>query len=144
MRSGALVILKPDCLRRNLTAELALAIASIGLSVDETRVRNLDDDLLGVIYRKIAKEYFYQDLVAFMKSGPCIALLVSGDDAVAKMNKFKHELRKRHQEYWLDLTDDDLRLWRANRHPNQTALNIKLVAANLIHVCDSQEESKEC
>lgn len=96
------------------------------------------------MYEKLIQEHFYGNLATFMKSGLCMILLITGVDAVQRMNQLKHVLRKEHEEGWIKLTDQDLKLWHANSHPNQTTLNIKLVAANLIHVCDSEEESHRC
>ncbi len=135
------VILKPDCLRRNLEKFLIESIISSGLIVENVRIIELNDFLLGIIYEDIIQEHFFGDLVKFMKSGPCMVLLVSGVDAVCSMNQLKHALRRECRESWMNLSDEDIKLWESNRHPNQVALNNKLVAENLIHVFDSEDKS---
>ena len=144
MQEKVLVILKPDCLKRKLENQIISSILISGLYAEDAKVLILDGQFLEVMYKGLQLEHFYQDLVNFMRSGPCMAMLVTGTEAVERMNRLKHELRQKHQDFWTDLSEEDLRLWRENRHPNQKVLNLKLVAANLIHVCDSEEESTEC
>lgn len=143
MEHQVLVILKPDCVKRKLETRLISAITAADMIIKNIKITTLDDHLLKIIYKNVVQEHFYNDLASFMKSGPSMILLVSGIDAVQKMNLLKRELRKIYDEGWIELTDEDFRLWRANNHPNQTALNIKLIASNLLHVCDSEEESNQ-
>ncbi|MDP1719335.1 MAG: nucleoside-diphosphate kinase, partial [bacterium] len=127
-----------------LEKTLIASINDIGLTITKSRTLMLDDAILEVVYQDLKEKHFYRDLVTFMKSGPAMALLVKGPNAIAVMNWLKRELRQRHKDSWIDLTEEDLRLWDEGRHPNQQALNIRLVAANLLHVCDFKEESERC
>jgi len=144
VKNKVLIILKPDCLKRELENEFISSIIATGLFIDSMKTMNLDDYLLNIVYQDVIQECFYEDLSIFMKSGPCVILLISGVDAIAIINKLKHELRVKYRESWIDLTNYDLKLWQTGCHPNQRTLNIKLVAANLIHVCDSEELSMRC
>lgn len=119
-------------------------ITDAGLSIEYSEVINLSDRFLEVIYSNLLGKHFYKDLRDFMVSGPSMAVLASGTDAVETMNRLKQKIRKDHSENWIELTNEDVQLWESGIHPRQTVLNIKLVAANLIHVCDSESESIRC
>lgn len=138
------ILLKPDCLERGLAARLKSDIISVGLLVECCKVIKLNERLLEVVYSELVGKHFYGDLRDFMVSGPSMAILASGPNAVDVMNRLKHKIRKENSAGWIDLSEEDIGLWELGNHPNQTALNIKLVAANLIHVCDSERESLKC
>ena len=143
-RQRVFVVLKPDCLKRGLVSQLMSSIVGAGLSIERWEIVTLDDRSLEVIYGALLKEHFYKDLRSFMVSGPSMVLMASGPNAVEIMNELKRKIREENSESWIELTNEDIKLWEAGHHPSQTALNIKLVAANLIHVCDSENESIQC
>jgi len=138
------VVLKPDCLRRNLQNEIIQTIIDAGLLIKEQKIIKLTPYFLRIMYYDIIHEHFYPDLEYFIRSGHCLILVVYGINAIKLMNKLKHSLRKKYRNKWLKLNKQDLALWRNNKHPQQKTLNIKLVAENLLHVCDSEKKSREC
>jgi nucleoside-diphosphate kinase len=79
-----LAIIKPDALRAGNAGKILGMIEGSGLAVDAARMFRLTRGLAGEFYAVHKGKPFYGDLVDFMSSGPCIALALSGDNAVAR------------------------------------------------------------
>ena len=79
-----LSILKPDATRRNITGRVNATIEEAGLRiVAQKRVKWSKADAQA--FYKVHKERpFYNDLVAFMTSGPIVLQVLEGEDAVAR------------------------------------------------------------
>ena len=78
-----LSILKPDATRRNITGRVNATIEEAGLRiVAQKRVRWAKDEAQA--FYKVHKDRpFYNDLVAFMTSGPIVLQVLEADDAIA-------------------------------------------------------------
>ena len=79
-----LSILKPDATRRNLTGRINAKFEAAGLRIIAQKRTRLSAEQAGVFYAVHAARPFYQDLVGFMTSGPVVAQVLEGEDAVAK------------------------------------------------------------
>lgn len=77
------VMLKPDALKRGLVGEIISRIERKGYQIDDIKKMTLSESQLKEHYAHIAQFPFFPDLVAFMTSGPVIAMIVSGENAVA-------------------------------------------------------------
>ncbi len=80
-------IIKPDATRRNLTGRINAMIEDAGLRiVAQKRVRwsKADAEQFYGVHRERS---FFNDLVAFMTSGPIVIQVLEGEDAVAKYRK---------------------------------------------------------
>jgi nucleoside-diphosphate kinase len=79
-----LSIPKPDATRRNITGRINAIIEEAGLRiVAQKRVRW--DKVQAQAFYKVHKDRpFYNDLVAFMTSGPIVLQVLEGEDAVAR------------------------------------------------------------
>jgi nucleoside-diphosphate kinase len=80
-------IIKPDATRRNLTGRINAMIEDAGLRiVAQKRVRwsKADAETFYGVHRE---RPFFNDLVAFMTSGPIVIQVLEGEDAVAKYRK---------------------------------------------------------
>ncbi len=77
-------IIKPDATRRNLTGAINVRIEGAGLRIiAQKRVKwKLAD--ARKFYAVHKARPFYKDLVKFMTSGPIVAQVLEGDNAVAK------------------------------------------------------------
>ena len=80
MSDRTLVLLKPDAVRRKLTGEINRRIEAKDLSVVAMDLRTLDEDTLSRHYAEHVGKGFYADLVAFMSSGPVVAMVVEGPE----------------------------------------------------------------
>ena len=79
-----LSIIKPDATRRNLTGKIISRFETNGLRiVAQKRVKwsKADAEAFYAVHRE---RPFFNDLVAFMTSGPIVLQVLEGEDAVAK------------------------------------------------------------
>jgi len=82
-----LSIIKPDATRRNLTGKINALIEAAGLRIiAQKRVKwgKADAEAFYAVHKA---RPFYNDLVAFMTSGPIVLQVLEGDDAVARYRK---------------------------------------------------------
>lgn len=77
------VMVKPDGVRRGLIGEIVSRFERKGLRLDAMRMLHIDEDLAGRHYAEHAGKGFYADLVGFITSGPVVAMMWTGDDAVS-------------------------------------------------------------
>ena len=77
-----LSIIKPDATRRNLTGAINDRFEKRGLRVIAQKRIQLSRAQAERFYQVHAGRPFFQDLVAFMSSGPVVVQVLEGDDAV--------------------------------------------------------------
>lgn len=77
-----LVVIKPDGVARNLTGEILSRIEAKGYQLVDIRMVEPNRDLLGAHYAEHEGKPFYEPLVAFMESGPVVAIRVSGNRVI--------------------------------------------------------------
>ena len=77
-----LVLVKPDGVRRGLVGEVIGRLEQKGLRITGLRMLHIDEELAGRHYAEHKGKAFYGDLVAFITSGPTVAMVAEGDDAV--------------------------------------------------------------
>jgi nucleoside-diphosphate kinase len=78
-----LVILKPDAVRRGLVGEVLRRLERKGLTLSALEMRTVDRDLAERHYAEHRERPFYPALIEFITSGPLVAAVVEGDEAVA-------------------------------------------------------------
>jgi nucleoside-diphosphate kinase len=78
-----LVLIKPDAVRRGLVGEVIARLEGKGLTIDALVLRRMDADLADAHYAEHVDKPFYPPLKEFMTSGPLVAAIVAGDQAVA-------------------------------------------------------------
>jgi nucleoside-diphosphate kinase len=78
-----LVLIKPDAVRRGLVGEIITRLERKGLMIDALVLRQMDADLADAHYAEHVSKPFYPPLKAFMTSGPLVAAIISGDEAIA-------------------------------------------------------------
>jgi len=79
-----LSIIKPDATRRNLTGAINDRFEKSGLRIVAQKRLRLTKEMAERFYAVHAQRPFYQSLVGFMSSGPVVAQVLEGEDAVAK------------------------------------------------------------
>jgi nucleoside-diphosphate kinase len=77
-----LVLLKPDAVRRGLVGKLLDRYESRGLTIVALEQRTIDEAQADRHYAEHVERDFYPPLRAFVTSGPMVALVVEGDEAV--------------------------------------------------------------
>jgi nucleoside-diphosphate kinase len=79
-----LMMIKPDAVRRNLIGEVIRRVETAGLRVAELRLLQLSEDEAKEFYRVHAERPFYGSLCRYMSSGPIVAGVLEGEDAVRR------------------------------------------------------------
>ena len=77
-------IIKPDATRRNITGKIIAKLEDAGLRVVASRRVKWDKADAEKFYAVHAERPFFNDLVAFMTSGPIVIQVLEGEDAVAR------------------------------------------------------------
>ncbi|HEX6501462.1 MAG TPA: nucleoside-diphosphate kinase [Micromonosporaceae bacterium] len=77
-----LVLVKPDAVRRGLVGEIVSRFERKGLVIEAMTLRTMSADLADQHYAEHLDKPFYPPLKAFMTSGPLVAMILSGDEAV--------------------------------------------------------------
>ena len=77
-------IIKPDATRRNLTGAITAMLEEGGLRVVASKRIRLTKEQAEGFYGVHRERPFFNDLVAFMTSGPVVVQVLEGEDAVAR------------------------------------------------------------
>lgn len=78
-----LSIIKPDAVAKNVIGEIYTRFEKAGLKIVASKMMQLDADKAGGFYAEHKERPFYNDLVAFMTSGPIVVQVLEGENAVA-------------------------------------------------------------
>ncbi len=76
-------IIKPDATRRNITGKVTAMLEGAGLRVVASKRIRMTKEQAEGFYGVHRERPFFNDLVAFMMSGPVVVQVLEGEDAVA-------------------------------------------------------------
>lgn len=79
-----LSLIKPDATRRNLTGAINARIEESGLKIIAQKRLQLTPSQAEDFYAVHKERAFFEDLCAFMISGPIVAQVLEGEEAVTK------------------------------------------------------------
>ncbi len=79
------VMLKPEALKRNLIGKIISKIEKKGLKVVEMKTMMLTERILKEHYAHIVDQPFFPEILGNMTSGPVLAMIVEGENAVLAM-----------------------------------------------------------
>ena len=79
-----LSIVKPDAIRRNLTGQINARLEAAGLRIIAQKRLRLTREQAEVFYAVHAERSFFDDLCDFMISGPVVAQVLEGENAIVK------------------------------------------------------------
>ena len=77
-----LAILKPECVRKNLQGEVIARIQKAGFKILGMRQLRLTKETAEAFYAVHKGRPFYDGLVEFMSSGPCMPIALQKENAV--------------------------------------------------------------
>ena len=77
-------IIKPDAVAKNVIGEIYARFEKVGLRIVAAKMMHLTKQQAESFYAVHKERPFYNDLVAFMMSGPVMVQVLEGDDAIAK------------------------------------------------------------
>ena len=76
------VMVKPDGVRRRLIGEVVRRIEAKGFDIREMKLFVIDKELAEEHYGEHRERPFFAELVIFITSGPVVAMVVEGTDAI--------------------------------------------------------------
>ncbi len=79
-----LSIIKPDGVQKNLIGEIYSRFEKAGLDVVAARMMQLTLEQAQGFYEVHRERPFYADLVSYMRSGPVMVQVLSGENAIAQ------------------------------------------------------------
>jgi nucleoside-diphosphate kinase len=82
MSQRTLVLIKPDAVRRGLIGNVLSRFESKGLAIVALEMRTIDGALADEHYSEHVDRDFYPPLRAFVTSGPMLAAVLEGDEAI--------------------------------------------------------------
>ena len=77
-----LILIKPDAFARNLSGEIIARFERKGLRVVALNLLTMSRDLAAQHYAEHEGKGFYDELVSFITSGPLVAMVLEGEQAV--------------------------------------------------------------
>ena len=119
-------IIKPDATRRNLTGKINALIEGAGLRIVAQKRLHLTTEQAQGFYAVHKERPFYNDLVAFMTSGPVVVQVLEGENAIAKYREVMGATNPEHAD--------------AGTIRKEFAESIE---ANSVHGSDAPETAKE-
>jgi nucleoside-diphosphate kinase len=81
------IMVKPDGVRRRLIGEIVRRVETKGYDIKEMKLFTIDESLANKHYAEHSEKPFFGELVDFITSGPVVAMVVEGPDAVAGMRQ---------------------------------------------------------
>jgi nucleoside-diphosphate kinase len=78
-----LILVKPDAFVRNLTGEIIARFERKGLTLVALKLMTMDRPLAQRHYAEHEGKPFFDELVSFITSGPLVAMVLEGEQAVA-------------------------------------------------------------
>ena len=82
------VAIKPDAVQRGLIGEIIQKFEKKGFKIIGLKILNVNEELASKHYQEHIGKPFYSDLVSFITSGPIVAMVLEGVNAVEKARKF--------------------------------------------------------
>lgn len=77
-------IIKPDAVAHNHVGKILAQVEAAGLQVEALRLVQLSQELARGFYAVHQHKPFFGSLITFMTSGPCVLMVLKGDDAIVR------------------------------------------------------------
>lgn len=87
MRERTFCLVKPDGVQRGLVGEIVRRFESRGLQLVALKMVRVSRDLAQEYYKEHVGKPFFEGLVEYVTSGPAVAMLWEGENAVAVVRK---------------------------------------------------------
>jgi nucleoside-diphosphate kinase len=82
MTERTLILIKPDGVRRRLVGEVLSRMEHKGLDIVALKLQTLSKEIAEQHYAEHIEKPFFSELVTFITSGPLVAAVAEGPDAV--------------------------------------------------------------
>jgi nucleoside-diphosphate kinase len=87
LSNRTLAIIKPDAVKKNKIGQIIAKITEAGFKIKGIKMTRLTKESAGGFYEVHKGKPFYDELVEFMSSGPCVPIALEKDSAVADFRK---------------------------------------------------------
>ncbi len=87
MRERTLCIIKPDAVAARQAGQILARLEGAGFAVLALRMRTLSPAEAEGFYHVHRERPFFNSLVDFMASGPCVPMVLEADNAIAKLRE---------------------------------------------------------
>lgn len=81
----SLILLKPDTVTNARCGEVIDRFEKAGFRIAGAKMMRLSDELLQDHYSHVSDKPFFPDIVSFMQSSPVVAMVLEGEDVVARV-----------------------------------------------------------
>ena len=81
----SLILLKPDCVTKAHCGTVIARYEKAGFKIRGAKMMRLSDEILAELYALVADIPFFPNFRDFMQSSPVIAMILEGDDVIAKV-----------------------------------------------------------
>jgi nucleoside-diphosphate kinase len=78
-------MLKPGVVQRRLAGEIIARIERKGLKITALKMMTISRSLAETHYAEHKEKSFFGELVSFIVSGPVVAMVIEGEDAIARV-----------------------------------------------------------
>lgn len=82
---NTLVLIKPDAVRGKHIGDIIKIYEEKGLEILAVKMLQMDEKLASKHYEEHIGRPYYEDLMGFMTSGPIIAMVLRGENAIANV-----------------------------------------------------------
>ena len=86
-KEKTLSIIKPDAVERNLIDEIKNIFTKNNLIIKDSKKIHITKDEAAEFYKVHQSKPFYNDLCAYLSSGPIVVMILEGENAVAENRK---------------------------------------------------------
>jgi nucleoside-diphosphate kinase len=124
-KTRTFAMLKPDAVKNNYIGEILCRISKEGFTIRAIKMTHLSHNEAARFYRDHKNKDFFEGLLRFITSGPVIAMILEGDNAV---ENFRQVLGKTNP---LEAAEGTIR--------KQFATDMR---HNAVHGSDSEENAK--
>jgi nucleoside-diphosphate kinase len=80
-----LTIIKPDAVAKGVSGQIIARLEQAGLKILAAKLVHMTQEQAGGFYIVHKDRPFYQSLCAFMTSGPCLPMVLEGENAIARL-----------------------------------------------------------
>ncbi len=82
-----LVLVKPDGVQKKICGEVISRFERKGLSIEAIRMEQISEELAKKHYAVHEGKPFFAGLIEFITSGPLLAMVISGENAIAAVRQ---------------------------------------------------------
>ena len=82
-----LSIIKPDAVERNLVEEIKGIFTSNNLKIKESKKIHISNEEAAEFYKVHQSKPFYENLCSYLSSGPIVAMILEGENAILENRK---------------------------------------------------------